>query len=135
MGDKRRVLLVDFKPGLFGLRTEDAINDLASVEAAFKDRYEFVHATTAWNGGSAPLDFADADVIFVNATYGDDVSSALHADDHKKLEALNEKGSAAFVFVGGCQDFHLGNLTGVPVDIQRSECPPTACKLCLDTPF
>jgi hypothetical protein len=94
-----------------------------------------VHATTAWNGGSAPLDFADADVIFVNATYGDDVSSALHADDHKKLEALIEKGSAAFVFVGGCQDFHLGNLTGVPIDIQRSDCPPTACKLCLDTPF
>ncbi|SRR6266849_155612 len=135
MRDKRQALLVDFKPGLFGLRTEDAIAELASVEAALQDRYEIVHATTAWNGGSAPLDFADADVIFVNATYGDDTSSTLHAYDHETLKALIEKGSAAFVFVGGCRHFHLDNLTGVPIDFKSNDCPPTACKLLPGTPF
>jgi len=127
MAVKLRVLLVDFINGNICLQTQDAVDKLSSITKALGDRFEFYRTATVWNGGKAPLDLHDADIVFINANYSDDVSSTLHTNEHRNLQHLIENGSVVFVFVGNSKPFHIENLTGIRLSLNPTENPPTSC--------
>ncbi|MDO8431870.1 MAG: hypothetical protein Q7S58_05600 [Candidatus Binatus sp.] len=135
MAAKLRVLLVDFIPGGVCLQTQDAVNKLSLITGALGDRYEFHRTATAWNGGNAPLELNNADIVFINANYSDLESSSLHTNEHRNLQRLLKNGSAVFVFVGNSRPFHIENLTGVHIALSPSENSPTSCKLQGETPL
>jgi len=113
------VLLIDFP--------EDSTKGLEDLGLEFKFH------KTLWNsslstGGFLLPDMIKADIVIVNASYEDQHSAGLHAQDNQKVQKVLDDGGVVVVFVGDCKLFHLGNLVGVPPDmiVGPPETPPTS---------
>jgi hypothetical protein len=85
---------------------------------------------TIWNGGSVPLALGDPDVLFVDASFKDSFATAVHFDEHLKIERLIANGKLIVVFVGRCLPFHLDNLIGTPknIGLVDHDLPQNACR-------
>jgi hypothetical protein len=109
---------------------------IEALKRAIPRGFEFINESTAWNGGTAPLDLHGAKIVFVNARYGDRQASTLHAGDGDRTHALLSFEGLVVVFVSKLVDsFHLKNLLGLNVTIVDDHRPPTLLTIVRNSPL